>query len=75
MVYYKATVEILLEVPDDVDSEGYCADAVAETMRPLLREFAGPQSCWIDWRYLHDGNRYRYAEPHDGSGFEGVEKE
>ena len=70
MAYYKATVEILIDVPDDTDAEGYCADAISETMRPLLREFAGEESCWIDWRYLYQDGEYQYASPHNGVGFE-----
>lgn len=44
---YKATVEVFVAV----NSEGEACDAIAEALRPLLREFAGPESCWIDWRY------------------------
>lgn len=66
MPYYKATVEILLEV----DSEGEACDAVAEAMRPLLREFTPadqPSSCWIDWRYAEG---HPIPVPDSGDGFE-----
>lgn len=69
MAYYKATIEILIDIPDDEPNpDGFAADAISETMRPLLREFANEQSCWIDWRYA--GGAEGYAEPHDGEGFE-----
>lgn len=36
MAYYKATIEILV----DVGCEAEACDCISETMRPLLREFA-----------------------------------
>jgi len=60
MTYYKATIEILV----DVEDEASACDCIAEAMRPLLREFT-PSSSVIDWRYLADA-----PQPHDGEGFE-----
>lgn len=62
MGYYKATIEILIWV----DDEGEACDCISETMRPLLREFAGPESSVIDWRYAENGG----PEPDSGVGFE-----
>lgn len=62
LTYYKVTIEVLVEV----DSETEACDAISETMRPLLREFAGSDSCIIDWRHLNCDSPI----PHDGSGFE-----
>lgn len=62
MAYYKATIEILV----DVGCEAEACDCISETMRPLLREFESNSSV-IDWRYVDPA---RDPEPHDGSGFE-----
>lgn len=66
MAYYMATIEVLV----DVDDDGEACDCIAETLRPLLREFS-PGSPVIDWRYaastfhptLHDGSGFEYAMP------------
>src|SRR4051812_16065583 len=66
MAYFKATIEILL----DVDSETDACDAISETLREQLRTFT-PDSCIIDWRYsdhetypvMHDGSGFEYADP------------
>lgn len=61
MALYKATIEILV----DVDGEGEACDCIAESLRPLLREY-DPQSSMIDWRYAGHGG----PDPHTGDGFE-----
>jgi hypothetical protein len=66
MAYYKATIELLL----DVDGEGEACDAIAETLRPLLKEFAGPDSCFVDWKYSSDNGWFSHPKPHSGEGFE-----
>ena len=43
---YKATINLYLDVP----SEGDACDAIAETMRPLLKRYE-PDSYFLDWRY------------------------
>lgn len=66
-MYLKATIEVLLDVTDETEG----SDAMSETMRPLLREFAGPESCVIDWRYHSSnvlpnwdtGEGFDYADP------------
>lgn len=67
MRYSMVTIDVLLEV----EGEGEAADAISETMRPLLREFAGAESCIIDWRYNPGASPV--PEPHNGSGFEYAE--
>lgn len=62
MAYYKATIEVLMWV----DGEAEACDCISETMRPLLREFAGPDSAVIDWRYAPGGD----PAPDAGVGFE-----
>ncbi len=64
--YYLATIDVLMAV----DSDDEACDAISETMRPLLRQFAGSESCIIDWRYAEG---CIFPEPHDGSGFEYAE--
>ena len=44
---YKVTAELYFECGDEAEA----CDAVAETFREDLREFAGRDSCFIDWRY------------------------
>lgn len=63
MAIFKATIEIILDVP----GEGDACDAIAEAMRPLLREFAGAESCLIDWRYSEAAP---LPVPDSGEGFE-----
>lgn len=58
----RATIEILFDADDATEA----CDAIAETMRPLLREFSGANAPFIDWRYTPAGE----PEPHDGAGFE-----
>jgi hypothetical protein len=48
MAMFKATIEIFM----DVENEGEACDAIAETLRPLLQEFSGPNSCFVDWQFL-----------------------
>lgn len=65
--YYKVTIEVLVEVDQEVEA----CDAIAEGLRPILREFSNVvDSAWIDWRYASGGD----PEPHDGEGFEYAEK-
>lgn len=63
MPFYKATIDVL------VDAENYyeACDAIAEGMRPLLREYAllPAETAWIDWRYAASG-----PVPDSGEGFE-----
>lgn len=49
MAIYKATVEIYVEVEDEVE----VSDAIAESLRPHLPRYAeNPEdTCWVDWRY------------------------
>ena len=63
MPLFKATIEVLLEAGE----EGEAEDALSESIRPLLREFSTPESCWIDWRYA---DNHPDVEPDDGAGFE-----
>lgn len=63
MAYYKATIEVLLDV-DDVNE---ACDAMAECIRPLLKEFGAENSHWIDWRY-HPS--HSVPVPDSGEGFE-----
>ncbi|RUX60131.1 hypothetical protein [Mesorhizobium sp. M7A.F.Ca.CA.002.12.1.1] len=65
MAKYIITVEILLEA----DGEGEACDAIAETMRPLLKEFGG--ECFIDWGHLEPGSP-RLATEEDVARFEYV---
>jgi len=58
---YKATIQILVDVNDEPEA----CDCIAETMRPLLREFSR-DSAIVDWRYDSDGEPI----PDDGRGFE-----
>lgn len=69
--YYMATIELLVEAA----SEAEACDAISEGMRPNFREFAGPSSSWIDWRYADDGSERgaQWPKPHDGEGFEYAE--
>ena len=64
--YFKATVEILLEV--DEWAEG--CDAINEALRPLLKSFAEvgeeDKTAFVDWRYAPNGE----PEPDTGAGFE-----
>ena len=64
MAYHMATIEVLL----DVESIAEGCDAIAETIRPLLKEHAEnpAKTPWIDWRYTSAGDPL----PHDGTGFE-----
>lgn len=71
MPYYKATIEVLVEV----NSEAEACDAIAEAIRPILKMFSPPEaapSAWVDWRYA---NGHAIPEPHNGEGFEYAEKE
>jgi len=43
---FKATIDIYLEA----SAEGEACDAVAETLRPLLKRYT-PDSCILDWQY------------------------
>lgn len=69
MAYYIATIQVLV----DVESSPEASDAIAETIRPLLRAFE-PASNWIDWRYAAYGEDHKLGmlipEPHSGVGFE-----
>ncbi|MEM9524064.1 MAG: hypothetical protein AAF982_08740 [Pseudomonadota bacterium] len=62
MAYYKATVEILVDVKD----EGEACDCIAETLRPHLKEFESTSSM-IDWRYSDQNS---FPAPDDGANFE-----
>lgn len=62
MAYYKATIEVLVDVNDETEA----ADAISEAMRPLLREFT-PISSVIDWKYA---NTNLVPSPDSGEGFE-----
>jgi hypothetical protein len=64
-MYYKATIEVLIEVNDG----GEACDAIAEGLRPLLKAYAEcpSQTAWIDWRYAPEAT---FPDEHDGSGFE-----
>lgn len=70
MPYYLVKIDVLVEVDEQIEA----CDAIAETMRPNLREFA-PHSSIIDWRYSeecsvpveHDGSGFEYAEAADDS--------
>lgn len=77
--YYIATVQVLIAA----DSEWGACDAMAEAIRPMLREMQDdgePQSSWIDWRYAaYDpaGCNLPGATvpvPHSGAGFEYAEE-
>jgi hypothetical protein len=65
MPYYMATIDVLVEV----DGYGEACDALAEGMRPLLKEYAETPEFtnFIDWRYNAETP---VPVPHDGSGFE-----
>ena len=62
MPYFKATIEVLIEAT----SEAEACDAVAESLRGILREFE-PSSSFIDWRYVSPESE---PTPHSGVGFE-----
>jgi tRNA threonylcarbamoyladenosine modification (KEOPS) complex Pcc1 subunit len=62
MPYHIATIEILIDAENDAE----VADAIAESLRPLLREFT-PRSSVVDWRYAPS---CVMPEPHTGAGFE-----
>lgn len=68
MAYLKATIEILI----NVDCEAEACDALSETLRPHLREFAGADSCVVDWRYASGGTASDW-QPDSGEGFEYAE--
>jgi len=55
----RATIEVLF----DSDDAGDASEAVADTMRPLLRQFSGPSAPFIDWRYAPDGDPAPLDEP------------
>jgi hypothetical protein len=63
MPLFKASIEVLL----DAEDEGQACDALAEAIRPILREYSTPESCWIDWRYSPDDS---LPVEDDGEGFE-----
>lgn len=65
MPLFMATIELLIDVP----SEAEACDAVSETLRPLLKEFAEnpADTCFVDWRY---SDAHTIPTLHDGSGFE-----
>jgi len=50
MAYFKATIEVLM----DVGCKAEACDCIAETMREHLRQYT-PESSIIDWRYADDG--------------------
>ncbi|RWI46833.1 MAG: hypothetical protein EOQ93_29335 [Mesorhizobium sp.] len=60
---YIATIEIILEA----DSQAEACDAIAETMRPLLKEFGG--ECFIDWGHVEPSSP-REATQEDAARFE-----
>ena len=62
MAYFKATIEVLV----DVASEAEACDAISEAIRPMLQEF-GADSAWVDWRYCDAAS---YPTPSNGAGFE-----
>lgn len=72
MALYLAKIEILIEIPDEQDSDGMVCNAIAESMRPLLKEYGGDS--FLDWRYAKEMNRLgsnvAYPKIHDGKGFE-----
>jgi hypothetical protein len=61
---YKVSIDILVEA----DNEAEACDAISESLRPLLREFADEPTSFIDWRYCPETTGF--PVPHDGSGFE-----
>lgn len=73
MAYYRAVIEVLIDVQD----EGEACDAIAEAVRPMLKQYADDPSatCWIDWHYApthplptqHDGTGFEYADAVYGS--------
>jgi len=65
MPYFKAHIEVLVEV----ETQPEACDCIAEALRPILREFAGPESSFIDWRYFGTG----LPSEHDGTGFDYAE--
>lgn len=73
MKLYKATIEILLSVPDDIEGEIWCADAVSEIMRDT-QERHGQDL--LDWQWAPSGNGQsellsgRVAIPTNGLEFE-----
>lgn len=79
MAKYIATIDVLIDVPDDEPhKDGYACDAIAEALRPLLKTYAdNPEdTAWIDWRYHGDsiGQTWPMPEEHNGEGFELAEK-
>ncbi len=50
---YVATIDILI----DVETEAEAMDAVAETMRPLMKPF-NSKSCLRDWMYFDNGGGF-----------------
>jgi hypothetical protein len=65
MPYYKAVIEVLVNVEDEAEA----CDAISEALRPILRTFE-PASCWIDWRY-HNSNSVPHGPfQHPPRGFE-----
>jgi len=61
MPYFKATIEILVDTPDEASA----CDLLSETLRDHLREFT-PASDIIDWCYAFEGD----FEADTGEGFE-----
>jgi len=64
--YFKATIEILLEAETEVEA----CDAIAETMRPLMKTYARkPElTSFIDWQYLPPD--WKGPVEDNGEGFE-----
>jgi len=65
MAYFKATIEILV----DVDDTNEACDCIAETLRPHLKEFSetGYDTAVIDWRYAPN---HSMPVEDSGEGFE-----
>ncbi len=62
MAYYKATIDVLVDVADEAEA----CDCIAEALRPLLLRFM-PGSSVIDWRYSDAASM---PEPDTGADFE-----
>ena len=64
MPYFKAKIEVLIEV----ENEAEACDAIAEAIRPMLKEFYDGEyeTAWVDWRYTPNG----HPEPDSGADFE-----
>lgn len=65
--YYKATIEILVEV----EGYGEACDCLSEALRPILKNFE-PNSSVIDWRYVvgpevDSGEGFEYSETGDAT--------